>query len=115
MSLGLSREERLRKTYEFLQVKSKGVSIRQAPFWVQAHEKLSGPSKLGIVATKRLGNAVARNQAKRLIRELYRKYKNQLPCIMDLVVLPRRAIFQMPFTKLETLFIDALNKASKRL
>ena len=115
MSLGLSREERLRKTYEFLQVKSNGVSFRQAPFWIQTHQQFSGPSKLGVIATKRLGNAVARNKAKRLIRELFRKHKHQLPSIMHLVVLPRRAIFQMPFTKLETLFIDALNKASKRL
>ena len=115
MSLGLSREERLRKSYEFLQVKFNGVSIRQAPFWVQAHEKFSGPTKLGVIATKRLGNAVARNKAKRLIRELFRKHKQHLPSIMHLVVLPRRSIFQTPFTKLETLFIDALNKASNRL
>ena len=76
---------------------------------------LSGPSKLGVIATKRLGMRWPRNQAKRLIRELYRKHKNQLTMYMHLVVLPRRAIFQMPFTNLETLFIDALNKASKRL
>lgn len=115
MNLSLSRTERLRKTYEFLQVKSNGVSIRQAPFWVQAHENSVAPSKLGVIATKRLGNAVARNQAKRLIRELFRKHKHRLPFTIHLVVLPRRSIFQTPFTNLETLFIDALNKASKRL
>jgi ribonuclease P protein component len=115
VNLGLSRKQRLRKTYEFLQVKSNGVSIRQAPFWIQAHENFSGPSKLGVIATKRLGNAVARNQAKRLIRELFRKHKHSLPFTMHLVVLPRSSIFQTPFTNLETLFIDALNKASNRL
>jgi ribonuclease P protein component len=97
VNLGLSRKERLRKTYEFLQVKSNGVSIRQAPFWIQAQKNFSGPSRLGVIATKRLGNAVARNQAKRLIRELFRKHKHSLPFTMHLVVLPRRSISQTPF------------------
>lgn len=115
MSLGLSREERLMKTYQFLQIKAQGLSTRAKPFWIQARLESEGPCKLGIIATKRLGNAAARNRAKRLIRELFRRNKHKLPRALGMVVLPRRSILKTPFHELETLFIDALFKASNRL
>lgn len=47
-----------------------------------------GHARLGLVASRRLGNAVVRNRWKRLLRESFRLTQNELPSL-DLVCIPR--------------------------
>lgn len=47
------------------------------------------PARLGIAATKKIGNAVARNRIKRLCRECFRLWPDFLPNGIDLVVIAR--------------------------
>jgi len=47
------------------------------------------PSRLGIVVTRKIGNAVARNRVKRLCRECFRLWPGLLPPAIDLVVIAR--------------------------
>jgi ribonuclease P protein component len=62
-----------------------------------------GPSsRLGIAATRKLGGAVVRNRAKRLIRELFRHNKPPRP--VDVVVVPRRELLDAPYAHLEAEF-----------
>lgn len=49
-------------------------------------------NRLGITAGKKIGNAVCRNRAKRLIRLAYRLYEVQLPIGMDIVIVARKGI-----------------------
>ena len=46
--------------------------------------------RLGITASRKVGNAVVRNTAKRWIREWFRKKKETLPKGLTLVVVVRR-------------------------
>ena len=46
-------------------------------------------NRLGITAGKKIGNAVKRNRAKRIIREAYRAAEPLLPIGLDLVVVAR--------------------------
>ena len=55
-------------------------------------------SRLGIVASRRLGKAVGRNHAKRRVRELFRHNKPEAG--LDLVVLPEREFLDAPFASL---------------
>jgi len=48
-----------------------------------------GIIRLGAGTTRRLGNAVRRNRAKRLVREVFRLHKSELPPGVDLVALPK--------------------------
>lgn len=52
-------------------------------------------SRLGVVAPRRLGNAVRRNLIKRRVRELFRHDKPA--SVLDLVVLPFREFPDVPF------------------
>ena len=47
-------------------------------------------TRLGLVATKKLGNAVVRNRVKRVCRACFRELPDLLPPGIDLVVIPRQ-------------------------
>jgi ribonuclease P protein component len=50
--------------------------------------------RLGIVVTRKDGDAVYRNRVKRVLREVFRKNKNRIEPPMDLIVIRRRpAVF----------------------
>lgn len=56
---------------------------------VAAGPDAKGPSRLGITASKQVGNAVVRNRCKRLVREAFRRDPGLLPAGVDLVVIVR--------------------------
>ena len=66
---------RLRKSWEFQSVKKKGVKHMGSNFWLQIafDNEDSQIPKLGIITSRRFGNAVNRNKAKRLIREIFER------------------------------------------
>lgn len=49
-------------------------------------------NRLGITASKKIGNAVCRNRAKRLIRLAYHKSEIKLPVGIDIVIVARSHI-----------------------
>ena len=50
------------------------------------------PARLGITVTRRVGCAVVRNRAKRLVRETFRHLPGLLPQGVDMVVIVRKAL-----------------------
>ena len=110
-----SRKERLSTRFEYLSVRECGSSFRYNHFWLQLKANNLEYSRLGVIASKRVGNAVKRNQAKRIIRELFRKYRSHILVPSDVVVLARSSIIKLSFSELEQLFIKALRKSSCHL
>jgi len=73
-------------------------------------EREAGPARLGIAATRKMGAAVERNRAKRLVRELFRH--NKPAGALDVVVVPRREILAADFDRIETEFRSLLARRS---
>lgn len=65
-------------------------------------------ARLGIAATRRLGGAVIRNRAKRLVREAFRRNK-PAPGV-DVVVVPRPELLNAPFDVLSADFRTTLGR-----
>ena len=61
--------------------------------------------RLGIVTTKRLGNAVERNRIKRCIREIFRKNKERFSHL-DVIVKPKSETVFMSNLKLKENFLN---------
>jgi len=67
---------------------------------------------LGIAATRKLGGAVERNRAKRLIREVFRR--NKLAPGFDLVVVPKRELLDATLNVLEADYRTLLERRLSR-
>ena len=65
----------IKKRQTFVDIRDKGVFIRSKNINVQKllNQELDGKIGVGYTATKRIGNAVKRNKAKRIMRELAKK------------------------------------------
>ena len=60
-----------------------------------------GRKRLGIIASKKIGNAVIRNQAKRKIREVFRHIKNHIEPAMDIVIVAGKGLVSLSSSVLE--------------
>ena len=85
--------ERLRKGADFKAVFGQGRRFRGQMVTVVAAHNGRTHSRLGVVASRRVGGAVRRNRAKRLMREAFRLNKHLVPANVDIIMIasPRLA------------------------
>ncbi len=88
--------ERLRRRSEFLEVQGRGRKVVTPRFVFLFLRQEGGRRRLGITVSRRVGVAVRRNRTKRLVREVFRRRKGELPS-GDLVVIARRAAVEAGF------------------
>ncbi len=65
---------------------------------------------IGITASKKIGNAVLRNRARRVIREALRPYYNELKPNQDIVIVARSAAGKVKMQTLQKALVKALKK-----
>lgn len=69
--------------------------------------------RFGVIASKRVGNAVKRNLGKRTFRELFRLHELLLPPGSEIVVVLRSSYDRHSFSDLESRFMRACKTISK--
>jgi len=108
--MGVPAGHRLRKQAEFSRVRSEGHRVRCGPFIFQCRvpaERSPAAPKLGVIASRRVGNAVKRNYGKRLIREIFRRNQASLPAGSETVVVLRSGFDRFDCAALEQRFLKA--------
>jgi ribonuclease P protein component len=109
---GFSRDERVRRRVDYKRIYDRGsrVHSRLLTLFTLPNELPVG--RLGIAATKKLGGAVVRNKAKRLIREVFRL--NKLAPGVDIVIVPKRELLDASLTAIEIDFRQTLDRSLRR-
>ena len=64
--------------------------------------------RLGVIASKKVGNAVVRNLAKRKIREVFRHIKDRIEPAMDIVIVSGRDLAPLPVSVIERKIFQSL-------
>lgn len=107
-----SRHERIRSRAEYQRIYDRGLKLHGRLFTLFRFPNSLNVGRLGIAATRKLGGAVVRNRAKRVIREVFRRNKPE-PGV-DLVVVPRRELLDASLTAVEREFRHMLERSARR-
>lgn len=110
-----SREERLKSRSDFTRCIKQGGRAAGRSVVVCVMPNGLGITRLGAGSTRRLGNAVARNAQKRLVREAFRLTKHDLPSGLDMVVLPKVPWPGPTLEELKADLADATLRAAAKL
>jgi ribonuclease P protein component len=95
---GLSPRQRVRTRAEYEQIYQRGLKTHGRFSTVFVLPTGQPVTRLGIAATRKLGDAVRRNRAKRLVREMFRLTPTEPG--FDIVVVPKRELFDADFATL---------------
>jgi ribonuclease P protein component len=110
--LRLGRKQRLLQNRDFMRVRQQGQ--RLAVGCVIANWQLppagAGP-RLGVVTSKKIGNAVARNRARRWLRESFRRHQHELVPSVELVLVARPSIAGCDYARVEKDFLTSVRRA----
>lgn len=109
----LKSGQRLRRNNDFVRTRKHGRTYR-CPYFAlfsTIHTEGSGDrfsARIGISASKRVGNAVARNRLKRSFRELFRLRQHEIRQEADIVISIRFPAKSATLSELEHRFEQAL-------
>jgi ribonuclease P protein component len=120
----LPRERRIRKRAEFLRIQDSPVRVttrhlllllasshdggaETPPNPPHVRAPPSSPARLGVVASRKVGPAVARNRAKRLVREAFRLHPEVFPGGVDVVIIVRPGTHLLGLAELAAEVVNA--------
>lgn len=110
--LRFCRTARLKQSREFARIRQQGERLASGSLianWKRLPPER--PSKLGVVTSSRIGGAVLRSRARRLLRETFRLHQHELAQPVELVLVARPSIAGKEFAEVEKDFLTTLRKA----
>jgi ribonuclease P protein component len=110
MAESLPPRQRIRKKKDFLVLYRKGYRYKSKYFSLIGLPNALEYSRVGVVASRKVGNAVARNRAKRWMRELFRRNKDLLAHPVDLLIVATAAMKEATWPELRESYLQAVGK-----
>jgi ribonuclease P protein component len=110
--LRLTRASRLAQSRDFARVRQQGQRLVLGCLIANWNRLPEGAApKLGVVTSKKIGGAVQRSRARRLLRESFRQHQHEFAQPVELVLVARNSIAGKKFADVEKDFLAALNRA----
>jgi len=110
--LRLGRASRLAQSRDFARVRQQGQRLVLGCLIANWNKLPDGAvPKLGVVTSKKIGGAVQRSRARRLLRESFRQHQHEFTQPVELVLVARNSIAGKTFAAVEKDFLAALNRA----
>jgi ribonuclease P protein component len=108
----MKKELRVKKNKEFQEVFQKGRSFANRQFIVYVLKKTDQPFfRIGLSVSKKIGNAVTRNQIKRYIRQAFLELKEQIHSGNDYIIIARKPAADMDFHEVKKSLTHVLKVA----
>ena len=113
--LRLERQSRLGHNRDFTRVRQQGQRLAQGCLIANWNRLPAGsPPRLGVVTSRKIGGAVERSRARRLLRESFRQHQHEFSQPVELVLVARNSIAGKKFADVERDFLAALKRAGLR-
>ena len=108
----MKKRFRVKKEKDFNAIFKEGKSFANRKFVIYRLENNEQHFRVGLSVSKKLGNAVMRNQIKRRIRHILIEHKNRLVENVDFVVIARKGVEILEYAEMEKNLLHVL-KLSK--
>jgi ribonuclease P protein component len=110
--LRLGRAMRLEQSRDFARVRQQGQRLALGCLIANWNQLPDGAKpKLGVVTSKRIGGAIERSRARRLLRESFRLHQHEFMQPVELVLVARPSIAGRDFAEVEKDFLTTLRRA----
>jgi ribonuclease P protein component len=110
--LRFGRAARLKQGRDFARIRAQGERLAGGCLIANWQQLPPGsPSRLGVITSTKVGPAVTRNRARRLLRESFRLHQYELAGPVDLVLVARPSIAGKGFDELQKHFLTMLRRA----
>ena len=110
--LGLPKSARVKQRREFERIRAKGRRLSSGCLianWLALPAE--NRSRLGVITSRKVGSAVVRNRARRLLRETFRRHQHDLANPATIVLVARPSIAGKGFETVERDYLAALRRA----
>jgi ribonuclease P protein component len=104
------RAETLRRRADFERVYREGRRWVNPLFVAFVLLTRDGPLRVGFVASRKVGGAVQRNRAKRLLREVFRRRGPKRALSVDVVLVARAPIVDADYASVEAQYLQGLGR-----
>ena len=108
----MKKNFRVKREKDFKAIFKEGTSFANRKFVVYQLENQKNHFRVGLSVSKKLGNAVTRNQIKRRIRHILLNAKENLVDHVDFVVIARKGVETLDYAEMEKNLLHVL-KLSK--
>ena len=108
MSQKFRPEMRIRRGIDFKVTLRRGEKRRSRYFVLYSLSGTDGLTRIGVITSRKVGNAVERNRARRIIRDIFRRNRGGMPAGLDCVVIAGRSIVGAEYGEIEKALLGTL-------
>ena len=110
ISEGFPHEVRIVRSSDYRKLYKTAKKVHSERFILFWRENGLGHHRLGLTVSRKVGNAVVRNRAKRLFREIFRKCFREIPGQADIIINVKASYAKANYIELRTEFLAAAQK-----